>query len=135
MRKGKRENKNTIEKRPARYYDLEDWTLRFSLDVFSFLRKVLRTIENQVVIRQLARSASSIGANYIEANDNLGKKDFVHKTGISKKEAKESCYWLKLVYLEQGNDDIDKLRETLLKEATELMYILAAIQRKMLEKK
>ena len=70
-----------------------------------------------------------MGANYIEANESLSKKDFVVRIKISCKEAKESRYWLRL--LDTGeNDSADKARDTLIQEATELMNIFGAILRK-----
>ena len=71
------------------------------------------------------RSCTSVGANYIEANESLGKKDFLMRIRICRKEAKESGYWLKL--LEPVSPDIREEREALLQESTELMRILGSI--------
>jgi len=121
---------NLVRDEVSKYYDLEDRTLKFAKDTLAFLRKTNRNIENQVVIKQLARSSTSIGANYIEANNYLGKKDFAHKIGICKKEAKETIYWLKLICFDEKDKNMAIQRDALVKESTELMFILAAIHRK-----
>jgi len=79
--------------------------------------------------RQLIRASGSVGANYIEANESLGKKDFQMHIKISRKEAKESAYWLRLV--DVGDDDATRNEQGLLvQEARELMSIFGAILRK-----
>ncbi|MFH1584824.1 MAG: four helix bundle protein, partial [Patescibacteria group bacterium] len=69
------------------------------------------------------------GANYIEANEAMSKKDFQMRIKISRKEAKESRFWLKLVAI-SNNAELDKARVGLIQEATELMNIFGAILRK-----
>jgi len=69
-----------------------------------------------------------VGANYIEANEALSKRDFAMRVKICRKEAKESRYWLKLTEL-NGEDD-EKQRQLLIQEATELMKIFGAILEK-----
>ncbi len=76
-------------------YDLEDRTPEFARQVRDFVRKLNGTIANIEDGKQLIRSSGSIGANYIEANEALSKKDFVMRIKICRKEAKESRYWLK----------------------------------------
>ena len=73
-------------------YDLEDRTLLFAKDVIEFVGKVPRNLANNEIAKQLIRSVGSVGANYIEANEALSKKDFLMRVKISRKEAKESCY-------------------------------------------
>ena len=87
-----------------------------------------RTIPNIEVIRQLIRSSGSVGANYIEANESLSKKDFIMRVKICRKESKECRYWLRL--LDTKNDGTDRRRENLAIEATELMKIFGAILEK-----
>ncbi len=118
----------TKEKRPAnsKPYDLEERTFHFAKDVREYIRKLPKTISNQEDIRQLVRSSGSVGANYIEANESLGKKDFQMRIKISRKEAKESSYWLRLL----DNDNNKELKEKnseLLQESRELTAILGAI--------
>jgi four helix bundle protein len=107
-------------------YDLEERTLRFAKDVIAFVEALPRTLANVEVCKQLVRAAGSVGANYIEANESLGKKDFLMKVRISRREAKESRYWLQLV---TGNEEARIAQELLTQEATELMKILGAILR------
>ena len=78
-------------------YDLEERTFKFALDVSRFCKKFPRTIGNIEYVKQLIRSSGSVGANYIEANESLSKKDFVMRIKICRKEAKESRYWLLLI--------------------------------------
>jgi four helix bundle protein len=80
-------------------------------------------------MRQLLRCSSSIGANYIEANDALGRKDFLLKAKTSRREARETCYWLQLLELQQVQYSEDR-RRLLIDEATQLIRILSAIIRK-----
>ncbi len=79
--------------------------------------------------KQLVRSSGSVGANYIEANEALSKKDFVMRIKISRKEAKESKYWLNLVDTSQ-QEELQRECTELLQEATELTNIFGAIIRK-----
>lgn len=110
-------------------YDLEERTLLFAKRVREFVKKLPKTIANIEDGKQLIRSSGSVGANYREANESLSKKDFVLRIKISRKEAKESAYWLELT--DVGNDkDLEKERQLLVKEATELMMILSTIMRK-----
>ncbi len=107
-------------------YDLEDRTLEFARQVRDFVRKLNRTIANIEDGKQLIRSSGSIGANYIEANEALSKKDFVMRIKICRKEAKESRYWLKLVNID-GKKEIEQERNVLENEARELTHIFGAI--------
>lgn len=106
-------------------YDLEDRTLQFSKRILEFTQKLIKTIENVELIKQLIRSAGSVGANYIEANESLSKKDFRFRIKISKKEAKETCCWLKLI--RTNNEEQEMERVHLINEVTELMKILGSI--------
>lgn len=79
--------------------------------------------------RQVIRSSGSMGANYIEANDAISRKDFLHRIKICRKESKETVYWLRL--LDVGDAPaLQEQRQTLVGEAIELMRIFAAILRK-----
>lgn len=116
-------------KQNNKQYDLEERTKEFAKRVREFVKKLPRTIGNIEDGKQLIRSSGSIGANYIEANEALSKKDFVMRIKISRKEAKESKYWLELVDI-QSNDALEKERQDLIQEAIELMMIFSAIMRK-----
>jgi four helix bundle protein len=122
--------KNPNKKRPnGKPYDLQERTEAFALRVRSFVRTLPLTISNQEDTRQLVRASGSVAANYIEANECLGKKDFLMRARISRKEAKESRLFLRLV----NTDAIPALeaeRAELVQEATEIMNILGAMIRK-----
>jgi four helix bundle protein len=113
----------------SKQYDLENRTFEFARKVREFIKKLPKTIGNIEDGKQLIRSSGSVGANYIEANESLSKKDFVMRIKISRKEAKESKFWLMLV--DMGTDkNLEKERQELVKEATELMMIFSSIMRK-----
>ena len=113
----------------SKQYDLEDRTFVFARKVRAFVGKLRRNIANIEDTKQIVRSSGSIGANYIEANEALSKKDFVMRIKICRKEAKESRYWLRLLDT-QNNAELDNERKRLGKEAGELMNIFGAILRK-----
>ena len=107
-------------------YNLEDRTFQFAKRVRLLVEKLPNTIANREDIRQLVRSSGSVGANYIEANEALSKKDFLLHVKISRKEAKESVYWLSLLH--ETNDLVDDLEiVSLTSEAIELKKILSSI--------
>lgn len=81
----------------TKIYDLGLRTLKFASDIRNFVKKLPKNSCNYEDISQLVRSSGSVGANYIEANDSLSKKDFYMRVKICRKEAKESEYWLKLI--------------------------------------
>ena len=112
----------------SRQYDLEERTLNFAKRVILFTSTLNKTIANIEIIKQLIRSAGSVGANYIEANESLSKKDFAFRVKISKKEAKETCYWLRLLSL--TNESQAKEQTVLIKECSELMKIFGSILEK-----
>jgi four helix bundle protein len=110
-------------------YDLEERTLEFAKKVRAFVKKLPKSITNTEDIRQLVKASGSVGANYIEANESLSKKDFIMRIKISRKESKESRSWLKLVDT-HDNRKLEKDRNSLINEATELMNIFGAILQK-----
>jgi four helix bundle protein len=112
-----------------RGYDLEKRTLEFAIRVRNFVRKLPKTISNIEDGKQLIRASGSVGANYIEANESLSKKDFVMRIKISRKEAKESCYWLNLVFID-NKSLIDGERKGLIQESVELTKIFGSIVEK-----
>ncbi len=116
------------EVRNSKRYDLEERTLKFAKEAIEVVSIVPKTIANVEIMRQLIRSSGSVGANYIEANEALSKKDFTMRVRICRKEAKESRYWLKLI--EVRGEDANKRRQSLINEATELMKIFGSIVEK-----
>lgn len=108
-------------------YDLEERCLNFAKRINGYIRKLPRDIPNIENGRQLARSGGSVGANYIEANESMSKKDFRMRVKISKKEVKESRFWL---ILTNPLKEQQREKEYLIKEATELMKIFGSILEK-----
>jgi len=108
-------------------YDLEERTFIFTKNVIEFVNNLEKNLSNIEIAKQLIRSSGSIGANYIEANESLGKKDFSMRIKISKKEAKETRYWLRLLICKQ---EFEADRNKLIQEVTELMKIFGAILEK-----
>ena len=106
-------------------YDLEERTLEFAKIIVRLCKKLPVNIVNRNLTSQLVRSCGSVGANYIEANDSLGKKDFILRLKISRKEAKETIYWLKLV--KESNKEFEIELDEILGEAVELKNILSSI--------
>jgi four helix bundle protein len=116
-------NKDESPKR----FDLEERTFAFAKRVREFVNRLSKTIANAEDSRQLIRSSGSVGANYIEANESLSKKDFVLRIKICRKEA-ETRYWLRLI--EATDEGIATERDQIGQEAQELMSIFGAIVRK-----
>lgn len=106
-------------------FDFEGRTTEFGKGVVRFCRSLKQDPINSRICGQLVGSAGSVGANYREANDALGKKDFVHRLRIARKEAKETIHWLDLLQ-EANQDKFDEIA-VLRKEVEELKNILSAI--------
>ncbi len=110
-------------------YDLEERTARFGEAAIMFARQLPRDTVTLSLVSQFVRSATSIGANYSEADDAESRKDFAHKLGICKKEARETKHWLRMIIVAYPNTD-DKAR-LLWQEAKELHLIFNAIIKKL----
>lgn len=108
-------------------YDLEERTFIFARDCRLCEQSLKKTISNIEDGKQLIKASGSVGANYIEANEKLGDKDFIFRLKIARKEAKESSYWLRLLYA--LNNEVTTLKD-LLNEAEELRKILSTIFKK-----
>jgi len=111
--------------------DLEQRTKRFALAVIKFSSSLPRNREIDILMRQLIRSTTSIGANYREANRGVSRADFANKIGTVQKEAAETQYWLELL-LESGLVN-DHSAQELLQESSELLAIFASIGKKLKE--
>ena len=109
-------------------HDLEERTLNFAKQVVAFVHFLKPTLANVEIIKQVVRSSGSVGANYIEANEALSKKDFALRVKICRKEAKETKYWLQLIEVE--GDDLNGKRQMLVNEAIEITKIFGAIVEK-----
>ena len=108
-------------------YDLEERTFQFAKATRGFVKGLPRTISNAEDVKQLVRASGSVGANYIEANECIGKRDFLMKIKTCRREAKESIYWLRLL---ECTSNLEQQRRTLTGEAVELMKIFGSIARK-----
>lgn len=115
------------EAQNSKQYDLEERTFRFSKEAITFVKNLPKSIPTPEIAKQLLRSASSIGANYIEANESLSKKDFVMRVRICKKEAKETRYWLRLLDCPIKNS---KEKEALIQESIEFAKMFGSILEK-----
>ena len=120
---------DTRDKGVRSRFDLEDRTERFAAECRALLRALPRTLANVEDARQLVRPSGSVAANDIEANDALGDRDFRYRVKISRKEAKESRLWLRLLDT-RGNVAVEEARARLTDEATQLIRIFTAILRK-----
>lgn len=110
----------------SKKFDLEERTLVFAKNIIHLCQKLPPNIVNSKLIDQVIRSSGSVGANYREANDALGKKDFSFRLRISRKEIKETQYWLELI--SEANSSISV--EELINESIEIRNILSAIIKK-----
>jgi four helix bundle protein len=102
----------------------------FGKKVRDFCLKLKWDIINSEYIRQLIRSSGSVGANYIEASDDLGKLDEKMKIKIARRESKESVHWLDLI-LTYENKELEKERIFLMDEVEQIKKILSAILNKL----
>jgi len=109
-------------------YDLEERCAKFGEAVIIFLKGIPRDEITQPLIKQLVRFATSVGANYMEANQASSKKDFQNKIRISQKEANETKHWLRMVAVSLSEEK-ESCRK-LWKEAHELTLIFAKISKK-----
>jgi len=113
-------------------YDLEDRTLEFSKRIIRLAKALPKNSINFELTKQAVRSGASVGANYREANETETKKDFQFRLRISRKEAKETVYWLNLII--EANPEITERIKPLLQENQELLKIFAAILEKIKKK-
>lgn len=103
-------------------HDLEERAFRFAKNVRLFIRKLPVNTANIEDGKQVSRASGSVGANYIEANEALSKKDFLMRMKISRKEAKESAFFLRLIK-ETNSEQFEKEAHSLIDEAIELKKI------------
>ncbi len=113
-------------------YDLEERTAKFGEDVINFAKIIPVNPVTQRIIPQLVASGTSIGSNYCEADDAESSKDFKHKIGICKKEARETKHWLRMVAI--AVSELEEQAKVLWQEAKELHLIFNAIRHKIINK-
>lgn len=108
-------------------YDLEERTAKFGEDIIKFAKKIPKNSITIPLITQLVKAGTSVGANYCEADDAESKKDFKHKIGICKKEARETKHWLRMIVV--ACPELKEEARKLWTEAKELNLIFNAIVR------
>ncbi len=107
--------------------DLEERTAKFSENVITLCQSIRESTINKPIILQLIRSATSIGANYNEANNASSRKDFTNKIFITKKEAQETKYWLRMLSKAVSDKEVSVKLRILWKECQELTMIFQKI--------
>ncbi len=112
----------------ANRYDLEDRTALFGEKVISFCKQISQDAITRPLITQLIRCATSIGANYCEADDADSKKDFRHKIAIVKKECRESKHFIRMMVA--AAPELKQEAKLLWQEARELHLIFNSIYKK-----
>jgi four helix bundle protein len=127
MTKDEYTNQETMDGQPRRGFDLETRTAKFGAAVIRFAKRVPASPVT-MPLSQLVRAATSIGANYVEANNAESRKDFHHKIGLCRKEARESMHWLRMVAV--AEPPLQTPAHALCQEAKELNLIFSAIRRK-----
>ncbi|MFA7231182.1 MAG: four helix bundle protein [Victivallaceae bacterium] len=110
---------------------LEIRTMEYAVNVILFLKSFPYSMIDSVILKQVLRSATSIGANYREANRAESKNDFIHKVGIVEKEVSETMYWFGIMELtwnftQKQQDNFIRLKT----ETSELLAIFSTISRK-----
>lgn len=115
--------KNENSKPP---YDLEERTFQFAKNIRLFIKRVPKTTAVIEDGKQLVRASGSVGANYIEANEALSRKDFLMRVKICRKEAKESAYFIRLIY-ETNPPEFEIEGKQLQDEAQQLKKIFSTI--------
>ena len=110
-------------------YNLEERTFQFGKECVLIVKSMTKNIITLEFGKQLVRAGCSVGANYIEANEALGEKDFRMHIKICRKEAKESAYWLRMLKETELFGKVEQIN-MLIKESTELRNIFSSILNK-----
>ena len=117
-----------MNKSKDKTYDLEERTLEFAKGIIRLCKKLPKDVINLELIAQLVKAAGSVGANYRESNESLSKKDFLYRIRITRKECKESTYWLELI--KEANPNFAKEIDCYIQESRELRNIFTSILNK-----
>lgn len=115
---------NNYQSIKNRQIDIHDRIYKFVLSVIEITKKLPKSDQNRVLVNQIIRSATSMGANDQEADGSLTKKDFIHNYVIVRKEAKETYYWLSII--SDTNENFDNLKD-IRQECKELVKIISSI--------
>ena len=119
---------NSTNGRRTRTYDLSERTAQFGEAVIGFAKRVKLDSVTSPLVKQLVRAATSIGANYAEADEAGSKKEFRYRISVCKREAKETRHWLRMIAA--AVPQLKQEARPLWREANELTLIFAAIFRK-----
>ena len=111
-----------------RAFDLAERTAVFGEEIIHFCRGIRRDAVISPLIRQLVRSVTSIGANYVEADEAGSKKEFTYRISVCRREARETQYWLRMIVA--AKPELKVQAREIWQVARELGLILAAIHRK-----
>lgn len=114
-----------VQKERYKNFDLEERMARFGEDIIAFCKSLKLDTVSRPLVSQVVRSATSIGANYCEANNAISRKDFKHKATLAKKEAQETKHWLRM--LKVAISTKKQQLSSLWQEAHELNLILQSI--------
>jgi four helix bundle protein len=119
---------STYDGSKERAFDLAERTANYGEEVIRFSRSIRRDAVTMPLISQLVRSATSIGANYLEADEVGSKKEFSYRISVCRREARETQYWLRMTVaaIAEAKDPARKLWQ----EARELVLIFESIHRK-----
>ena len=109
-------------------FDLEQRTAKFGEDVIEFAKKVPKNVITIPLLGQFVRAGTSVGSNYCEADCAESRKDFEHKLGICKKEAKETKHWVRMII--KATPELGDAAKKIWQEANELNLIFTAIVKK-----
>jgi four helix bundle protein len=127
MPTGQRAVRGLMANDGARQFDLEERTARFGEVIIAFAKRIALNAITEPLIRQLVKSATSIGASYCEADDAGSKKEFRYRISVCKRESRESKHWLRMIVAASPESKADA--RALWQEAKELHLIFAAIFR------
>jgi four helix bundle protein len=111
-----------------RVFDLAERSAAYGEAVIRFVRSIRRDAVTMPLISQLVRAATSICANYVEADEAGSKKEFRYRISVCRREARETQYWLRMMVA--ANEDAKEPARELWQEARELVLILESIHRK-----
>ena len=106
-------------------FDIHDRIFRFVIEVLELIKYIPQTVENKIIINQLVRSVTSVGANDQEADGVSSRKDFMHCYTIVRKELKETRYWLSI--LSELDNKLKRKFSNSIRENNELIKIISSI--------
>ena len=110
-------------------FNLEERTAKLGEEIIRLCQSIKITVINEPIIKQLIRSGTSIGANYMEANGGNSKKDFKNKISLCKKEAKETLHWLRMFFVTNPSEK-EKIK-SIWKETHQIVLIFSKILSKL----